>query len=535
MFSIDQNSHSLWDCLPKLQALALKGRRVTHFVEDIDVAFTTMGAGVDGDGLRLAQERFHRSGGADWGAAMFYSNFLGRLPVEIRDWEPLTGMKTNVLAKQLSRSVDDLYNEFSPGDNWQLIGSSYVGDERHHRTIGDLTTEQTAGFLRELLDMARRNTLETFPQDDARRRTDAWFDNERARLDAILAANPARLCDVYSAWLGEYLGGDADIRLSSELFALDPARTALLELFTRDYDRLAELYNRAVEEARVGLRPLKTEIGELPFFAAFQYQGRHVRSGAFLQAGQLRIADMTFALDAGGSLPLEQLRQAGITCLAGKAILLVLQARYGQAGRALTMPYRGSMYMPASWRFQKMLDEAGLLTSPVQPIVRVRFHMLDRMRSLKTTVALPTHLHGCLGRSEIAADELADAWAAIAAAARSRLEKFKDPAARQQWQEEAFADVVAEIAQLDHRRRTLAETSPKSEELRQMWNDMKLRKLEMLQGLLHQIECDWQARDLDYWDSRGALLPWCVALGGEDFYNKVLTEAEIYEEQSIAD
>ncbi len=36
MFSIDQNCHSLWDVLPKLQALQRRAEAVTHFVEDID-------------------------------------------------------------------------------------------------------------------------------------------------------------------------------------------------------------------------------------------------------------------------------------------------------------------------------------------------------------------------------------------------------------------------------------------------------------------------------------------------------------------
>ena len=93
MFSIDQNCHSLWDVVPKLQALARRGVAVRHFVEDIDVAFTQMGAGPDGGELRLARERFYRSGGGDWGAALFYADFLGAQPTEIREWEKWTGMR----------------------------------------------------------------------------------------------------------------------------------------------------------------------------------------------------------------------------------------------------------------------------------------------------------------------------------------------------------------------------------------------------------------------------------------------------------
>jgi hypothetical protein len=37
--------------------------------------------------------------------------------------------------------------------------------------------------------------------------------------------------------------------------------------------------------------------------------------------------------------------------------------------------------------------------------------------------------------------------------------------------------------------------------------------------------------DLDYFNSRGAILPWCVALGGANHYEKLIADAEIYEER----
>jgi len=40
---------------------------------------------------------------------------------------------------------------------------------------------------------------------------------------------------------------------------------------------------------------------------------------------------------------------------------------------------------------------------------------------------------------------------------------------------------------------------------------------------------------MDYWDSRGAILPWCLALGGEQFYHRVVQGARIYEERQTFD
>jgi len=531
MFSIDQNSHSLWDCLPKLQALSAKGIATSHFIEENDVAFTHLGADLAGNNLRLARERFHRSGGADWGAALFYSEFLGRLPVEIRHWEPYTGQKTNVLAKELGRSVDDLYDEFSPSDNWQLIGPSYVGDREHHRTIGDLTAGQTAPFLLELLAKARQNTLESFPQADSQRRTNEWFDQEQSRVEALLGRPDTRLVDLYRDWLGQYLrGSSVSLGKTSDFFSVNGGHLSPLDVFVRDYATASRLYNQAVEEAAVGLRPLRLSDGELPFFASYEHEGRQVRSSVFLEDQSIRISQRRFALKPGGALPLDELGSAGICCLAGKAALLVIQARTGQAGQGLALPYRGSMYMPAAYRLQQLLQQHGMIQREIRPIVRVRFHFLDRLRSCETIICLPPHLRGYFGKSEIPASELGEHHEQIASEAATRLEKFKDASYRRQWQQETMSELAAEIEAMERRRRELAKSDPKGSEVRKIWQDTKLRKIEMLDALLHQISSDYQARDLDYWDSRGALMPWSIALGGLDFYNAMVAQAEIYEE-----
>ncbi len=533
MFSIDQNCHSLWDTLPKLQALVEAGHRVRHFIEDIDVAFTSVGSSIEGDQLRLERERFHRSGGADWGAALFYSEFLGRLPVEIRDWEPLTGMRTNVLAKKLDRTVDELFEEFSPGDNWQLIGPSYAGDRDHHRLIGDLTVAETAPFLRQIVEKAKADTLRAFPQADSQARLKEWFGKEQGRLERLIERfTDGRLVDVYRGWLAEYLGGSVELDLTSNLFAVgsDRRMAALLEVFLSDYDLAAGLYNEAVEETGVKLRPLKTADGELPFFAVLQHQGHLVRTGAYLRGGEMVIEQRGFRLEPGGPLPFEQLKAAGVRCLSGKAVLLVIQVRLDGPGEPLALPYRGSLYIPAADHLAGAFCRHGLLPARLHPVVRVRFHLLDRLRSLETLIRLPAHLAPCFGKDEIPARQLGEAWADLAAQARQRLETIRDPADRQKWQRQNFPKLWAQIEELDKRRRELAGKNPKSEEIRGLWKQAKSLTIELLDRTVRQIARDDQVRNIDYWDSRGALLPWGIALGGEGFYRELVAKAEIHEE-----
>jgi len=532
MFSIDQNCHSLWDALPKLQALAARGAHVRHFVEDIDVAFTSLGLQGRGGPLRWTRERFHPSGGQDWGAALFYSEFLGKLCVEIRDWEPLTGMKTAALARQLGCGLESLYQEFSAGDNWQLIGPSYLGDGEHHRVIGDLTVAETREFLCEMIDTARRDMQQAFPERPCQQRLAEWFAAERALLDRLLDRHAgARLVDLYRDWMGQYLEATS-VRLdwASSLCSCgaDPNQTALLELWLADYERMAGLYNGAIERAQVPLRGLKTTAGELPFFVTGQFEGHLARAAVHLRGEELLIGGQEgLGLLPGRRLPIERMRAAGVSALSGKAMLLVIQARLQDA---LAVPYGGSLYMPAVHLLADSLVSEGLLPGKLHPVVRVRFRLLDRMATLKTVVRLPAHLAEAFGKDEIPASELAGNWRSVQREARQRLAAMTDAEARRRFQQGSFPALSAGIDELNLRRRTLAGEDPKSSEIRELSKRVKALQVEILDRTFRQIARDWQVAHVETYDSRGALLPWSIALGGEEFYNELIQAADVFEE-----
>ena len=532
MFSIDQNCHSLWDVLPKIQCLARRGIEVTHLIEDIDVAFTAVGADRNQNQLHLARERYYRSGGADWGAALFYSEFLGRLPTDIRQWEKYTGLKTKALASGLGRSVDDLFDEYSPSDNWQLIGPSYVGDQGHHRLIGDLSTDETAPHIWEVFDKAKADMFATFPDSASQKRLTEWFGRETAIVKDLLdASSSTGLAGLYRNWLGEYLGDSVKLDLTSNFFAIgsDPGRDALMEIFLGQYDLATKLYNESIAETGVELRPLNTDQGELPFFATMTHLGHKVRTHCYFQDGQLVIAGRGFPV-TGGKLPIAKLQQAGIECLAGKAILLVIQLRLNQSGRALALPHNGSLYIPAAHALADKLIARKLLTGPLQPICRVKFNLLDRLAQTDTTIHLPGYLARAMGVCETPASTLGAAWRELSAEAETHLKKMTDPALRTAWQTEKFAKESKEIEILDSRRRTLAKTDTKSQEIRELSHKIRSMNRDILAGTLAKIADDWHLAQIDYWDSRGAIFPWSIALGGEGFYDCLLERAElIYE------
>ena len=267
-------------------------------------------------------------------------------------------------------------------------------------------------------------------------------------------------------------------------------------------------------------------------FATLTRDGHLVRTGVFLRDGRLHGGEESFAPGADGSLPLGALAAGGVRCLAGKAAVLVTQVRCRPEGQPLALPHRGSLYMPTAHRFARKLSEAHLLPGELQPIVRVRFRLLDRLRSLAAPIRLPAHLAAAMGAEEVRAGELGEAHAELAADARRRLEAFRDPAERQRWQERTLPEAHAEIAALDARRRELARTDPKAPELRELWKRIRPLQARLLDALLRRIDRDTQLAELDTYDSRGAILPWCIALGGEAFYRRVIEGAEVHEEPS---
>ncbi len=136
----------------------------------------------------------------------------------------------------------------------------------------------------------------------------------------------------------------------------------------------------------------------------------------------------------------------------------------------------------------------------------------------------------CCGKSEVPARELGENWAALAADAAKSLAMLRDDASRDRWRAERFPDLTARIAEREAERRRMAQSSCTPEQMSDIWNDIKALQAELLDAGLRRLARDYQVRDLDYWDSRGALLPWSIALGGREFYDALIANAEIYEE-----
>lgn len=535
--SIDQNSHTLWDTVPKLAALDRHGWSGTHFVEDVDVAFTRRGGQLGDSSLALVRERYYRGGVSDWGATLFYTDVLGRQPLDLRQLEPYTGWTTAALTRRLGVSVDELYDRHSPSDNWQLVGTSYCGDAQHHRVIGDLSVAEVAPFVRDLLRHAKQDVESAFPEHAARERTRAWFARERRLVDGLLTAHEGgRLVDLYQAWVGAHTGPSVRVALTSDLLAgegEDSPQHRLLGAFVESYDEMAACYNAAIEDTGVGVSTLHTGKGELPFFVVLRRDGHLVRTGLFLRDGRLAAGDTSWPLRAGAErLPLADMTAAGALCVVGKALLLVLHARMGPTGGPLVLPYLGSPYMPAAHALEARLRDAGVVTGNTAPLHRVRFDFFRHWQACRTVVRLPEYLRETFGAAEMRADAFAEALPAAVTRARTGLERMQDKEGRESMLEERFADQVQLKASLEAERRQLARNPETRPEAGRIWDRVKELDRALLEKHVAWVVRMLRVRDLELHNSRGALMPWSIALGGDEFYQRLLEDARIYVEEA---
>ncbi|OGV70817.1 MAG: hypothetical protein A3K19_26875 [Lentisphaerae bacterium RIFOXYB12_FULL_65_16] len=534
--SIDQNSHSLWDTIPKLQAVAVRGWRGIHCVEDVDVAFTRRGAAGADSRLELVLERCYRGGVSDWGATLFYTEFLGRQPFDVRQLEPYTGWTTAALSRRLGVSVDELYDRYSVSDNWQLVGSSYAEDDRHHRVIGDLRLAEIAPFVLELLAQARRNMEFSFPEPEALARLAAWFSGEEERVRQLLQQHEGgRLVDLYASWVQAHVPAVVQVGVTSGRFSIEGERaewsTRLLRAFIADYSFMAGCYNQALAEAELGLNALDQARGELPFFAVLRRDGRMVRVALALEGDRLVAGALAWKVDvATGALPLDDMSRDGVVCVPGKAVLLVLQARLAPHGAALVLPYRGSVYMPAARAFERRLRESGRLPDAVLPLCRVKFNFIEHWRGCHTLIRLPRYLCEALGGAELKADRVAEALPDLAAQARAELEQMRTPQGRDALAARLFGSDLKRRRELEARRRELAADPGTRSEAGRVWDIVKEVDRRMLERQTERAVRNLRLLDLDFCNSRGALLPWSIALGGQEFYDRLIADAEVYEE-----
>ncbi len=532
--SIDQNSTPLWDTLPKLQALHAHGWKGFHYIEDIDTAFTRRGAGKDtSDDLLLAPEKLYRDSTSDWGAALFYTDFLGRNPCNPRDLEPHTGLSTKALARQLGLSMDQLYEQYADSDNLQLIGCSFLFNRSAHRVIGDLEVKEIMPFLRQLMESARKNLEHTFPDTQCRRRTREWFDQELSFLHhAADDEKSSPLTELYRKWLRRHLPSAIRLQLTSDKFSALSPPGPLLRLFLQDYDKASELYNLALKESGSELTPLKRKKGELPFFAVWHRRNRKFRTPLFLQEGRLSDNNQFWCLNRQNQPPLEEMRKHGLIAIAGKALILVLEARDPDAGAPLVLPEHGSLYMPTAYVLEKKLRQAGIIANGLHPVHRLKMNFLARLKELEGTVFRPpSYIQNRLGEKQIDLAEFASMLPEIKKQAERELQETQDPEKRKKWSQRLYPELNNQLQAMEDKRRLLAANPETRAQASELWELIKTLKTRKLKSEVQRLIDNTHISRIDYWNSRGAIMPWSIAAGGKDFYRQVLEKAEITKEQ----
>jgi hypothetical protein len=192
--------------------------------------------------------------------------------------------------------------------------------------------------------------------------------------------------------------------------------------------------------------------------------------------------------------------------------------------------------MPAAFRFQQLvmphLDNAG--KAGVKPVYRVKFNFFEYWKhtDVTTTVRLPDWAVPAFSQAEVPANQLADSIADARQRANTVLHALQSDETREQQIYQLFPELTERKQDLELRRRELARDPETREQSKGMWEEVKQLETQLTTKLVDEVARCLHVRDLDYYNSRGALLPWAVAMAGESHYWRMIEQAEIYQETS---
>ena len=84
---------------------------------------------------------------------------------------------------------------------------------------------------------------------------------------------------------------------------------------------------------------------------------------------------------------------------------------------------------------------------------------------------------------------------------------------------------------LDSKRRLVASDPETRHQAKEIWNRIKDIEKLLLSELVESVVQKMHVLGLEYYNSRGGVMPWNIAVGGRELYSRIIKNAEIYSEQ----
>ncbi|MGL4854276.1 MAG: hypothetical protein ACRC37_03365, partial [Lentisphaeria bacterium] len=335
--------------------------------------------------------------------------------------------------------------------------------------------------------------LNIFFDQDAKERIINWFTNERSRI-TILLNNCPTLSVFYQKWLELYLPSE-NIDSTLNFFSSSNVKEStflLLQKIVENYDEFCLIYNSALTETQSELAPITK--GDLPFFAVYYHDGHLVRSPLSLLNNKIVAGPHSFDITtkSGDFFKI-------ISCLVGKALLLVNVVRDSDFGGALALPHLGSLYTPTAVALFTKMQKKGWFKPNSFPITRVKFNFLDQLENTNTTLNLPNYLH-CLLPKSINSKLFAKTFRDKIAEAQNILLQLENENSRVVIFDNWFPKLATQIKEL-HQQKIAAAKSPDTKNLcSQIWVEIKKLEAEKLEAILLKIVDLIQITNLDYWN-----------------------------------
>lgn len=494
-----------WDAPLKLKALRHKGFRVVHEIHSVD-QFSRSSVTVNGPGL-FREYALPNNQRSFWSSSMKTFLFLGRVLVSQDEIQPYVSLRE--LTQGLGANAEKVSEDFFSSDTFGVVVP------KGERIIQGVGFSELQDRFKHLRGIVHRNLKETLV--DSKIDVDKW--NHLFGITRHIPAGCSLDVSVGKLW-GNALknlvdAGDAsgiEVTTSFDNFPrFINTTTGLLAIFCKDYDRLAELYNRAA--TTVGMAKLDVGQRELPYFFVERNRWGHyewTRQPIFLSE-------------------LTKLSEAAVIIPKAIPLLIEILLRF-----PTVMPDHGSIYSSASAAFLADLRRMGHNLN-CHKVWRVRFSALDRLAGVNIEFRLPEYLRRYFGTEIISGPEFAREWRNVIGRAQESLEVLK--AARGN----ALYDFLARDGYLNKetidrllflKGKLVSGSANKVSDLDIINAEVKCLEARILARKLRKvIELIQVSKGLHYWNLRPYYW-WVALLDPSGVWEKNVVEgAEIYQEE----
>lgn len=545
LYSADQNCTPFWDTWPKLEFALKGGRSIFHLIHDTDTIFHNQSVKEESPfTVKWFNDKY--DGSHYYSPNLFYYQFLGKHePFPVNEFETYTGLKLSKISSLLKMSVEELYEQFGSYDKLALLGKG-----KYHngfRIAAGVKVSECKEQIDEMFHLIQENIMHFIVTKKQENNLIDTLSEWKSEIDKIIISYPeTTFSNLFLLLMQSKFNEKVSFLSCSDYFQVVPENKENFHFFLSFLERYgvyAKCYNDALHKHGSTISPLDILKGELPFYATRRVDGILLRFPLYVLGNKLIFQNQSCNLkqNTWASL-LNFCEQVGIESIVGKAIPLMMQLRHQEYGGVVVMPKLGSPYMSIVDTYTEKLNNQGIYAK-VQHVSLVDFQVFNALNKADFSFRLPNYLQETFKTEIIHCQDFVKQLNLHIKEAHRVLNLCKQgEEARKLIMREYHPSLVSELSLLEDERHSqgylLTGLSKETKEYKQQLDkfiqikeEHKSKLSEYVNKLCYLLFNKWHVSNINYFNNRGSIELWAKSLGGLDFYESIIDNALLEEQQ----